>query len=97
MNYQLVNADVVRKQVAEMVAEAGSGSLSYYAYAAIIAITDAAAVQAYSGETTAVAANGLSFSYSLAAAAAEMVPGSNIERIFLKTEEAFKPPSFIFS
>ena len=64
MNYQLVSADVVRKQVAETDAEAGSGFSSYYAYAVttMTAVADAAQAQAFSAETTAVAANGLSFS-----------------------------------
>lgn len=69
MNYQLVSADVARKQVAtitaEVDAEAGSGFLSYYAYVAIITITvvDAAVtVPVFSAAVTAVAANGLSFS-----------------------------------
>ena len=59
MNYQLVSVDVVRKQVAETVAEAGSGSSSYYVYAATITTTDAVAVPAFSAVTTAAAANGL--------------------------------------
>ncbi len=62
MNYQQVSADVVRKQVAETVAEVGSGSSSYYAYAVTTMTTVADAAQAFSAETTAVAANGLSFS-----------------------------------
>ena len=69
MNYQLVSADVDKKQVAittaEAVAEAGSGFLSYYVYAAIIMITAAVAAETaldYSAAETADAANGLSFS-----------------------------------
>ena len=62
MNYQLVNVDVVRKRVAETVAEAGSGFSSYYAYAATITITVVAVAQAFSAVTTAVAVNGLLFS-----------------------------------
>ena len=61
MNYQLVNVDVVRNQTAAADAEAGFGFLSYYAYAAIITITDAVAVPAFSAETEAIAANGLLF------------------------------------
>lgn len=61
MNYQLVSADVVRKQVAETDAEVGFGSSSYYAYAVTTTTTDAVVAQAFSAETTAVAANGLSF------------------------------------
>ena len=67
MNYQLVSADVVRKQVATTTAEAdveaGSGFLSYYAYAAIIMITAVVAavtVSDFSAAVTADAANGLS-------------------------------------
>ncbi len=69
MNYQLVSADVARKQVAtitaEADAEAGSGFLSYYAYVAIIMITAADAavtVPDFSAAVTADAANGLSSS-----------------------------------
>ena len=60
MNYQLVNVDVVRKQVAETDAEAGSGFSSYYVYAVITMIVVAAAAQVSSAVTTADAANGLS-------------------------------------
>jgi hypothetical protein len=64
VNYQLVNVDVVRKQVAETDAEAGFGFSSYYAYAVTTTTTvaDAAQAQAFSAETTADAVNGLSFS-----------------------------------
>lgn len=69
MNYQLVSADVARKQIAtitaEADAEAGSGFLSYYAYAAIIMITVAAVAEAVpdsSAAVTVVAVNGLSSS-----------------------------------
>ncbi len=61
MNYQLVNVDVVRKQVAETDAEAGFGFSSYYAYAATTTTTVADAAQAFSAETTAVVVNGLLF------------------------------------
>lgn len=69
MNYQLVSADVARKHVAtitaEADAEAGFGFLSYYAYAAIITIMVAAAAETvsdFSAAETAVAANGSSSS-----------------------------------
>ena len=68
MNYQLVSADVARKQVVttttEAVAEAGFGFLSYYSAAEIIMITVAAAEMApdSSVAVTVVAVNGLSFS-----------------------------------
>ena len=84
MNYQLVSADVARKQVATTTAEAdaevGFGFLSYYAYAAIITIMVAVAAQAdlvvFSAAVTAVAANGSLSFYSSAAAVAETVPCS---------------------
>ena len=61
MNYQLVSVVVVRNQVAETVAEAGSGFSSYYVYAATITTMVAVAAQAFSAAITADAANGLSF------------------------------------
>lgn len=65
MNYQLVSADVVLKDhqtVADVAA--GSGFLFYYVYAETTTTTVVAveAETAFSVETTAVAANGLSFS-----------------------------------
>ncbi len=78
MNYQLVNADVVRNQEVT-VAEAGSGSLSYYAYAEIIMMTAAVVVTApvSSAAVPIIVVNG-SLSFLFSAAAAETVLGSNV-------------------
>jgi len=62
VNYQLVNVDVVRNQTVATDAEAGFGFLSYYAYAAIITITDAVAETVSLVAVPTIAANGLSFS-----------------------------------